>query len=641
VPAPRSVLGHARDHRRDRARIASSGRDDVRAAADLEAPGMLLEDYALIGDLQTAALVGRDGSLDWLCLPRFDSASCLAALLGDERHGRWTVAPAAEVRATSRRYRPRTLVLETEFETAGGVVRVVDFMPRRGDGPPRVMRIVEGVRGRVPMRMRLRLRPDYGAVGAWLEPVADGVLATAGPDAIRLSSALALEARDGVIEAAFVLGEGDRERLTLTWHLAYEPTPPVEDADSALARTEEWWRQWSARSRYDGEYRDEVLTSLIVLKALTSETTGAVVAAPTTSLPEDIGGMRNWDYRYCWLRDSVLALEALLTAGYTDEALAFRDYLLRVGTGDPKQVRIMYGVGGERRLTEFELPELPGYEGSQPVRIGNAASEQFQLDVYGEVVAVMFLGVEALGRIEPRYWPRWRAIVEHVESIWREPDDGIWESRGPRRHYTYSKVMAWVVFDRAVRIAERFGLEAPLERWRATRDEIHREVCQRGYDPERRTFTQYYGSRELDASVLNIPLLGFLPGSDQRVTGTIDAVWRELGRDGFVSRYSTAETDDGLAGDEGQFLACSFWLVSALALNGRAQEARALFERLTGLANDLGLLAEEYDVGRRRQVGNFPQAFSHLTLIVAARAISDAEAAARERGDGRALVGAE
>jgi len=476
------------------------------------------------------------------------------------------------------------------------------------------------------MRMELSLRPDYGTIRPWLEPAPDGVIATAGPDAFRLSTPLPLQLEDGTVGADFEAIEGARERLTLSWHLSYEGSPPVEDADSALARTEAWWREWSGRCKYEGAYREEVLTSLIALKAMTSETTGGVIAAPTTSLPEDIGGVRNWDYRYCWLRDSVLALEALLAAGYTDESVAFRDFLLRVGTGDPRAIQIMYGIGGERRLTEFELDQLPGYEGSRPVRVGNAASEQFQLDVYGEVVAVMFLGAEIVGTIEKRLWPRWRAVVEHVETIWRAPDDGIWEARGPQRHYTYSKVMAWVVFDRAVRIAERFELDAPLDRWKRIRDEIHSEVCERGYDRERRTFTQYYGSKELDASVLNIPLVGFLPGADERVGGTIDAVWRELGRDGFVSRYSTAETDDGLAGDEGQFLACSFWLVNALARNGRVDEARALFERLIGLANDLGLLAEEYDVGRQRQVGNFPQAFSHLTLILAARAIADAEA---------------
>jgi GH15 family glucan-1,4-alpha-glucosidase len=590
---------------------------------------MLLEDYGLIGDMQSAALVGRNGSVDWLCLPRFDSASCFSALLGDERHGRWLVAPAGEVRTSSRRYRPGTLVLETDFETADGAVRVIDFMPRRSLGPPRVMRIVEGLRGQVRMRMELSLRPDYGSIVPWIEPASDGVIATAGPDAFRLSTPVPLSLHDGTARAEFTVVQGARERLTLTWHLSYEESPSVEDADSALARTEAWWREWSGRCQYQGAYRDQVLTSLIALKAMTSETTGALIAAPTTSLPEDIGGVRNWDYRYCWLRDSVLALEALLAAGYTEEAVAFRDFLLRVATGDPTKIQIMYAIGGERRLTEFDLPELPGYENSKPVRIGNAASEQFQLDVYGEVAAVMFLGVEVLGRIERRLWPRWRAAVEHLETIWRRPDDGIWEARGPQRHYTYSKVMAWVVFDRAVQIAERFELEAPLDRWKEVRDEIHREVCERGYDGERRTFTQYYGSAELDASVLNIPLVGFLPGTDERVTGTIDAVTRELGRDGFVSRYSTAETDDGLPGDEGQFLACSFWLVSALALNGRVEEARALFERLLGLTNDLGLLAEEYDVGRRRQVGNFPQAFSHLTLILAARAITTAEAGAQ------------
>jgi len=594
---------------------------------------MLIEDYGLIGDLQTAGLVGRDGAVDWLCLPRFDSASCFSALLGDERHGRWLVAPAGEVSGSSRRYRPGTLILETEFETADGMVRVIDFMPRRAQGPPRLMRIVEGLQGRVPMRMELSLRPDYGSIEPWIELAPDGAIATAGPDGFRLSTPLPLVVEAGTVSAKFVAVEGARERLTLTWHLSYEESPPVEDADSALARTEGWWREWSGRCSYEGAYRDEVLTSLIALKAMTSETTGAVIAAPTTSLPEDIGGERNWDYRYCWLRDSVLALEALLTAGYTDEALAFRDFLLRVGTGDPRAVQIMYGVGGERRLTEFELPDLPGYEDSRPVRVGNAASEQFQLDVYGEVAGVMFIGAEALGRIERRLWPRWRAIVEHVETIWRNPDDGIWEARGPQRHYTYSKVMAWVVFDRAVRLAERFELDGPVERWKQVRGEIHAEVCERGYDSERRTFTQYYGSSELDASVLNIPLVGFLPGTDERVTGTIDAIWRELGRDGFVSRYSTAETDDGLAGDEGQFLACSFWLVSALARADRAEEARTLFERLLALTNDLGLLAEEYDVPRQRQVGNFPQAFSHLALIVAARDITSASVHQRLEAD--------
>jgi GH15 family glucan-1,4-alpha-glucosidase len=588
-----------------------------------------IEDYGLIGDMHSAALVGRDGSVDWLCLPQFDSPSCFAALLGDERHGRWRLAPAVDVRASSRRYRPGTLILETDFETSEGAVRVIDFMPRRGDGPPRLMRIVEGLRGRVPMRTELTLRPDYGSIVPWAEPAPDGVTATAGPDAFRLSTPLPLHVEDGAISGEFVAVEGARERLSLTWNPSHEESAPVEDADSALARTETWWQAWSARCTYEGPYRDEVVMSLIALKAMTLETTGAIVAAPTTSLPEDIGGERNWDYRYCWLRDSVLALEALLATGYTDEALAFRDYLLRVGTGDPRRIQIMYGIGGERRLTEFELEDLPGYEGSKPVRVGNAASEQFQLDVYGEVLAVAFAGAQALGEVDERLWPRWRTIVEHVETIWQQPDDGIWETRGPRRHFTHSKVMAWVVFDRAIRTAEQFALDAPLARWEQIRGEIHAQVCDQGYDRERRTFTQYYGSTELDASVLNIPLVGFLPGTDERVLGTIDAIARELGRDGFVSRYSTADTDDGLSGDEGQFLACSFWLVSALALAGRVDDARTLFERLLGLTNDLGLLAEEYDVGRQRQVGNFPQAFSHLTLIGAATAIATAEREAK------------
>ncbi len=589
---------------------------------------MLIEDYGLVGDLRTAALVGRNGSVDWLCLPRFDSASCFSALLGDERHGRWLVAPADEVLATSRRYRPGTLVLDTDFETADGAVRVTDFMPPRGDGPPRFMRIVQGLRGHVRMRLELVLRPDYGSISPWTELVPDGVMATAGADAFRLSTPLVLSLDDGTATAEFDAIEGARERFTLTWHPAHLETPPVEDADSALARTETWWQEWSGRSRYAGAYPDVVMRSLIVLKAMTYETTGALIAAPTTSLPEDIGGLRNWDYRYCWLRDSVLALQALIAAGYVDEAMAFRDFMLHTATGDPSKLQIMYAIAGERRLTEFELPELPGYEGSRPVRVGNAASEQFQLDVYGEVLNVAYLGVQLRGRMEPRLWPRWRKAIEYVETIWREPDDGIWESRGPRRHYTYSKVMAWVVFDRAVRLAEQFDLDAPVDRWRLIRDEIHQEICDRGYDRERRTFTQYYGSNELDASVLNIPLVGFLPGTDERVTGTIDAIARELGRDGFVSRYSTAATDDGLTGDEGQFLACSFWLVSAMAENGRTADARRLFERILELANDLGLLAEEYDVQRRRQVGNFPQAFSHLTLVLAAHAITNAEARA-------------
>jgi GH15 family glucan-1,4-alpha-glucosidase len=590
---------------------------------------MKIEDYGLIGDLQTAALVGRDGSVDWLCLPRFDSASVFAALLGDQQHGRWLLGPTDRAHALSRRYRPGTLVLETDFETTDGVVRLIDFMPQRGEQAPQLVRIVEGLQGRVAMRMMLCPRPDYAAIVPWVELVPDGATAVAGPDAFRLSTGVALEVADGVITATFVAIEGARQRFVLSWCSAFAQPSRVEDADSALARTETWWHEWSGRCTYGGEYREAVLRSLITLKALTNESTGAIIAAPTTSLPEDVGGVRNWDYRYCWLRDSAATLAALTAGGYTEEALAFRAYMMRVATGDPSKLQIMYGVGGERRLTEFELNELPGYEGSRPVRIGNAASDQFQLDVYGELAIASHLSLELLGRSEIRGWERWLHVVDHVANVWHEPDDGIWEARAPRRHYTFSKVMAWAVFDRSLRLVERTGLDAPVGRWRRIRDEIHAEVCARGYDPQRETFTQYYGSPELDASVLVIPLIGFLPPEDERVQGTIAAVMLELSRDGLLSRYSTDETDDGLPGDEGQFLACSFWLVGALAISNRLAEARALFDRLLSLRNDLGLLAEEYDVSRGRQVGNFPQALSHLALIGAARAISLAQQTAR------------
>jgi GH15 family glucan-1,4-alpha-glucosidase len=592
---------------------------------------MRIEDYALIGDLQSAALVGRNGSVDWLCLPRFDSASCFSALLGDESHGRWVIAPTSEVRAVSRRYRPGTLVLETDFVTAAGRVRLIDFMPRRGEGAPQVVRIVEGLEGRVPMKTELVVRPDYASIVPWVDRVDDGVMAAAGPDGFHLSTPLDLRADHDKTVAEFVAIEGARERLVLSWYPSYAAPAPIEDADSALARTESWWRAWSGRCAYEGEYRDEVVNSLIALKAMTDETTGGLVAAPTTSLPEDVGGVRNWDYRYCWLRDSVLTLNALLVGGYTEEALAFRDFALRVSTGDPSKVQIMYGIAGERRLTEFELDWLPGYEGSSPVRVGNAASEQHQLDVYGEVVGVAAVAAEQLGLRSLPDASRWRALIDRVEQIWQDPDDGIWEARGPRRHFTQSKVMAWVVFDSAIRLGEQLGLDAPIERWKRVRQQIHGQVLEQGYDAQRNTFTQYYGSKELDASTLVIPIVGFLPGDDDRVTGTIDAVCAELGHDGFISRYSTAQTDDGLPGTEGQFLACSFWLVSALALNGRVDEARTLFDRLLALSNDVGLFAEEYDVARRRQVGNFPQAFSHLAFIQAASFINQADQRTKQR----------
>ncbi|MBV9095342.1 MAG: glycoside hydrolase family 15 protein [Streptosporangiaceae bacterium] len=576
----------------------------------------------MIGDLQTSALVGRNGSVDWLCLPRFDSASCFTALLGEEQHGRWLIAPAGGFRSVSRRYREGTLVLETDFETADGAARVIDFMPPRDGGAPQLMRIVQGLRGRVPMRMQLVIRFGYGLLVPWVQRVPGGIVAQAGPDAVHLSTPVELHGEELTTVAEFTVQEGASERFGLSWFPSYERPGRTEDAHAALARTQAWWREWSERCTYRGEYREEVLTSLIVLKALTDQVTGAVVAAPTTSLPEDPGGERNWDYRYTWLRDSVLTLNALLAGGYTDEALAFSDAVFRATAGQPEQAQIMYGIAGERRLEEYELDWLPGYEGSRPVRVGNAAAGQFQLDVPGEVVGVGWAVAMAVGQLPERLWRQLRKLLDYLESVWQEPDDGMWEARGPRRHYTQSKVMAWLAFDRAVALGRRFGLEGPLRRWEQIRAQIRDEILVRAYDPQRRTFTQSYGSTALDAGVLMIGLVGLLEPTDDRFTTTIDAVRHELGRDGFISRYSTEVTDDGLSGSEGQFLACSFWLVEALALNGREAEARELFERLLALGNDLGLYAEEYDVARGRQVGNFPQAFTHLALISAARILS-------------------
>jgi GH15 family glucan-1,4-alpha-glucosidase len=583
---------------------------------------MRIEDYALIGDLQTSALVGRNGSVDWLCLPRFDSASCFTALLGEEKHGRWLIAPAGEVRVVSRRYREGTLVLETDFETADGTARVIDFMPPRDGGAPQLMRIVQGLRGRVPMRMQLIIRFGYGLIVPWVQRVPDGIVAQAGPDAVHLSTPVEVHGENLTTVAEFTVHEGTSERFGLSWFPSYERPGHAEDAHAALARTQAWWREWSERCTYRGEYSDDVLTSLIVLKALTDQVTGAVVAAPTTSLPEDIGGERNWDYRYTWLRDAVLTLNALLAGGYTDEALAFSDAVFRATAGQPQQAQIMYGIAGERRLEEYELDWLPGYEGSRPVRVGNAAAGQFQLDVYGEVVGVGWAVAMARGQFPEPLWRQVRQLLDYLESVWQKPDDGMWEARGTRRHYTQSKVMAWLAFDRAIALSKRFGLEAPVQRWKRIRGQIRDEILERAYDPQRNTFTQSYGSTALDAGALMVGLVGLLEPTDDRFTTTIDAVRRELGHDGFISRYSTDVTDDGLSGSEGQFLACSFWLVEALALNGREAEARELFERLLALRNDLGLYAEEYDVARGRQVGNFPQAFTHLALIGAARVLS-------------------
>jgi GH15 family glucan-1,4-alpha-glucosidase len=573
-----------------------------------------IEDYGLIGDLRTAALVGRNGSIDWLCMPRFDSGACFAALLGNERNGRWLITPADALVSSSRRYRGETLVLETSFETEQGAVRIVDFMPR-AEGADRVVRIVEGRRGSVPMRMELVLRFDYGSAVPWVRRLNGGIAAISGPDAVSLSTPVATRGENLTTVADFIVAAGDRVPFVLGWHPSHEPAPAAIDPFAALDETASWWRAWSAKCTYEGEWRDAVVRSLITLKALTYEPTGGIVAAPTTSLPEELGGVRNWDYRYCWLRDSALTLEALIENGYSDEAMAFRDWAMRVASGDPAQLRIMYGVAGERRLPEGELDWLTGYEGSRPVRVGNAAAEQLQLDVFGELMSLADRATAAAGVLLPQVWRRQVAVLDLLERAWRKPDEGIWEVRGPRRHFTHSKVMAWVAFDRAIQMAERFAADAPIDGWKRLRKEIHDEVCREGYDPERRTFTHYYGSNELDAAVLLIPVVGFLPGDDERVTGTIDAVQRELTQDGLVLRYSTEQSDDGLPGSEGVFLPCSFFLADALALAGREAEARVLFERLLSVRNDLGLISEEYDTAARRQVGNFPQAFTHLQLI--------------------------
>ena len=577
-----------------------------------------LEDYALIGDTQSAGLVCRNGSLDWLCLPRFDSPACFAALLGDERHGSWQIRPAGEIRRVTRRYRGETLVLETEFESADGAALLVDCMPPR-ERFPRVVRQVVGRRGSVPMRLDLRVRFGYGAVVPWVRRVDDALVAIAGPDALEIRSDVSLEAADHSHAAEFMVREGERLGFTLTWYPSHHPPPPRVDVAATVERTATWWEEWAARSTYDGPWREAVMRSLVTLKALTYQPTGGVVAAPTTSLPEQLGGVRNWDYRYCWLRDAALTLEALIAGGYVDEAVAWRDWLLRAVAGDPDDLQIMYGVAGERRLAEYELDWLPGYQSSRPVRVGNAAAGQRQLDVYGEVMAAMH-AARGLGMTpDPFAWRIQRHILDWLESHWREPDEGIWEVRGPRRHFTHSKVMAWVAADRAVRAVEESGLEGDVARWRRLRAEIHEEVCREGYDATRQTFTQSYGSTQLDAALLLIPKVGLLPADDPRVAGTVAAIRRELNDEGLVLRYTADEhAGDGLPPGEGAFLPCSFWLVDDLAMMGRREEALALFDRLLSLRNDLGLLSEEYDTEARRLVGNFPQAFSHLALVSSA-----------------------
>ncbi|WAX80735.1 glycoside hydrolase family 15 protein [Streptomyces sp. KMM 9044] len=577
-----------------------------------------IEDYALIGDEQTAALVGADGSVDWLCLPRFDSGACFARLLGDENNGHWRIAPVGAERCTRRTYRQDTLVLDTEWETDEGMVRVTDLMPQR-DRAPDLVRIVEGVRGEVTVRSTLRLRFDYGSVVPWIRRTDGHRVAVAGPDSVwlRMEPEVRSWGEDRTTYAEFTVAPGEQVAFVLTWHPSHEPRPPLVDPYASLRHSIEDWRAWTSHCRYDGPHRDEVVRSLITLKALTYSPTGGIVAAPTTSLPEELGGVRNWDYRYCWLRDSTMTLSALLAAGYQEEAEAWRNWLLRAVAGDPGDLQIMYGVAGERRLPEYELPWLSGFGGSTPVRIGNDAVGQLQLDVYGEVVDTLALARRSGLSPKPDVWALQAVLLDFLRSQWRLPDEGLWEVRGGRRHFVHSKVMVWVAADRSVRAMEEDPeLEGDIDGWRELRDEVHREVCEKGYDPARNTFTQYYGSRELDASLLLIPRTGFLPPDDPRVVGTIDAIRAELGPDGFVRRYTADDTGvDGLPGVEGTFLVCSFWLADALHMTDRTEEARELFERLMGLANDVGLLAEEYDPAGGRLLGNFPQAFSHIGLV--------------------------
>jgi GH15 family glucan-1,4-alpha-glucosidase len=567
------------------------------------------------------ALVGRDGTIDWLCLPRFDSGACFAALLGGPGHGRWLIAPAAEVHGVRRRYRDGTLILETEFETNEGAVRIIDCMPLSNERWD-VLRIVEGLSGRVAMRMELIIRFDYGSIVPWVQRSGDTLLATAGPDTLELHTEVAVHGENMKTVAEFSVSKGQRTPFALNYRPSHEATQQAIDPEQTLTATENNWRKWSERCTFQGRWRDAVVRSLITLKALTYAPTGGIVAAPTTSLPEQQGGVRNWDYRYCWLRDSTFTLNALLLAGYQDEAVAWREWLLRAAAGSPEDLQILYSVTGERRLDEIEIGWLPGYGGAVPVRVGNAASQQFQLDVYGEVMDTLHLARCAGLEPEPHAWQIQLVLLKFLESHWQQPDEGIWEIRGPRRHFTHSKVMAWVAFDRAVKDMEVFGLDGPLERWRNVRDAIHAQVCAAGYDAQSNRFVQSYGSPYLDASLLLIPQVGFLPPDDPRVRGTVDAIERNLMADGLVLRYSTATDVDTLPPGEGTFLPCSFWLADNLVLTGRREEGEALFERLLALSNDLGLLSEEYDTRERRMLGNFPQALTHMALIHTARLLS-------------------
>ncbi|HEY1581838.1 MAG TPA: glycoside hydrolase family 15 protein [Chthoniobacterales bacterium] len=584
-----------------------------------------IEDYGFVSDTQSGALISRDGSVDWLCLPRFDSGACFAALLGEKKNGCWKLTPKEKATKRERRYRGDSLILETEVQTGEGKVRLIDFMPPRGTNPD-IVRIVEGLEGKMTIRMELIIRFDYGSIVPWVRRRYGGLEAIAGPDALILHTPIETHGEDLMTVAEFTVTKGDRVPFVLTWFASHEAPPREVDAELALQDTESYWNDWSRHCTHAGPWRDAVMRSLLTLKGLTYGPTGGIVAALTTSLPEEVGGVRNWDYRFCWLRDATFTLFSLLGAGFQEEAKAWREWLLRAIAGSASQLQIMYGVRGERRLIEHELNWLNGYEGSRPVREGNAAANQFQLDVYGEIIDAMYhaqrAGIEATE-------PEWRmqvALLKFLETKWPEPDEGIWEIRGEPQQFTHSKVMAWVAFDRAVKLVENFSCAADenLGRWKKLRDKIHREVCEKGYHPKKKAFTQTYGSEALDASALMIPLVGFLPAHDERVRGTIEAIERELVQDGFVLRYRPQECKvDGLPGSEGVFLPCSFWLADCLHLIDRKKDARLLFERLLDLRNDLGLLSEEYDPKHERQLGNFPQAFTHVGLVNTAQALSD------------------
>ncbi|MEP6606144.1 MAG: glycoside hydrolase family 15 protein [Nitrosospira sp.] len=598
----------------------------------------LIEDYGFIGNMLSGALVGRDGSMDWLCLPRFDSDACFAALLGTPEHGYWRIRPVGEGYEFSRRYLPHAPILETTFETEEGKVTLTDFMPLSDDPElVDVIRVVRGVSGRVMMRMELALRFGYGKAIPWVRRRDYGIHAVAGPDAVELVTPVSLSADGMRTVAEFEVREGQVIPFTLAYHPLHREPHFVGDAEMRLAQTEVWWREWTRICKLSEfeipAWKEAVERSLITLKALSYLPTGGIVAALTTSLPEEIGGTRNWDYRYCWIRDATLTLYAFMNAGHFEEAGAFTEWILRAAAGAPDQMQIMYGVGGERRLTEIELPWLPGYENSLPVRIGNGAYDQTQIDVFGELMDALHTARKSELDPNPEAWRFQQAMLSRLEGLWREPDEGIWEVRGGRKHFVHSKVMTWTAFDRAIKAVEQFGLPGPVKRWRSLRDEIHGEVLARGYDSERNTFVQHYGGTALDASLLLMAEVGFLPPEDVRFRGTVEAIERELVEDGLVLRYRAEESGDGLPGEEGTFLVCSFWLANSYTMIGRSKDAEALFERLLSLRNDLGLLAEEYHPRLRRQLGNFPQAFSHIGLINTAYNLRRVSGPAQQRAD--------